>query len=201
MGRLWRILATAIAISFGLVTLAGLLIGDGLFNQVAGLFLQLAAVTIGLTILIGLLNLYTVHLNRLLQRGRGSLYSLVMLASAALVIGLWLTNQDESNMILLESVQVALESALAGLVLFALVYGAYRFMRGGVTLSGLLFTAVLLIVLLGTLPGDHVIAQVRNWVLAVPVSAGQRGILLGIALATVVTGVRVLAGQDRNYRE
>jgi hypothetical protein len=42
---------------------------------------------------------------------------------------------------------------------------------------------------------------VRDWLLAVPVSAGARGILLGIALATVVTGVRVLIGQDRSYRD
>jgi hypothetical protein len=34
-----------------------------------------------------------------------------------------------------------------------------------------------------------------------PFSAGGRGILLGIALATLVTGVRVLIGQDRSYGE
>jgi hypothetical protein len=37
--------------------------------------------------------------------------------------------------------------------------------------------------------------------MAVPVSAGARGILLGIALATVVIGVRALIGQDRSYRD
>jgi len=37
--------------------------------------------------------------------------------------------------------------------------------------------------------------------LSVPVSAGARGILLGIALAITVAGVRVLIGQDRSYRE
>ena len=36
--------------------------------------------------------------------------------------------------------------------------------------------------------------------MTVPVSAGARGMLLGIALATVVTGLRVLLGQDRSYR-
>ena len=37
--------------------------------------------------------------------------------------------------------------------------------------------------------------------MTVPVNAGASGILLGIALATVVAGVRVLIGQDRTYGE
>jgi hypothetical protein len=51
------------------------------------------------------------------------------------------------------------------------------------------------------LPGLSLMAGLRDWLMAVPVSAGARGILLGIALATIVTGVRVLIGQDRSYRE
>ncbi|MFN8527515.1 MAG: hypothetical protein U0670_02775 [Anaerolineae bacterium] len=214
MGRLWRILAAAAALSFGLIVLFGLLLGDvldavlqsrglpaGIPAAVTSSLLQIAAITVAITVLIGLLNLYNVHLLRLIRRQRGSLYSVVMLVSAGAVIAFWITGQRDANRVLLDSVQVALESALAGLVLFALVYGAYRFMRRGVTVTGLLFTAVVLIMLIGVLPGDNVITQLRAWLLAVPVSAGERGILLGIALATVVTGVRVLAGQDRNYRE
>ncbi len=198
MTRLWSILAALVAVGVGLVALFGLLVTP---NPVTNALLQIAAITIALSVLIGILNLYSVHLRRLISRGRGSGYSLVMLIAAGLVIFLWLSDQDDANMTLLETVQVALESALAGLVLFALVYGAYRYMRRGVTWGGLLFTVVLLIMLIGVLPGSGTIGQIRAWLLAVPVSAGERGILLGIALATVVTGVRVLIGQDRNYRE
>lgn len=198
MTRLWSILAALVAVGVGLAALFGLLVTP---NPVTNALLQIAAITIALSVLIGILNLYSVHLRRLISRGRGSGYSLVMLIAAGLVIFLWLSDQDDANMTLLETVQVALESALAGLVLFALVYGAYRYMRRGVTWGGLLFTVVLLIMLIGVLPGSGTIGQIRAWLLAVPVSAGERGILLGIALATVVTGVRVLIGQDRNYRE
>ena len=99
--------------------------------------------------------------------------------------------------------QVSVESALAGLVVFALVYGAYRMMRRRVTWAACCSRVALLIILLGALPLPQVavLSDVRDWLLAVPVSAGARGILLGIALATVVTGVRVLIGQDRSYRE
>ncbi len=99
--------------------------------------------------------------------------------------------------------QVSVELALAGLVVFALVYGAFRLLRRRVTWSGVLFIIALLIVLIGALPLAQItlLRDVRDWLMAVPVSAGARGILLGIALATVVTGVRVLIGQDRSYRE
>jgi hypothetical protein len=50
-------------------------------------------------------------------------------------------------------------------------------------------------------PGIGVVAIIRDWLMSVPVSAGSRGILLGIALATVVVGVRAMTGQDRSYRE
>ena len=76
-------------------------------------------------------------------------------------------------------------------------------MRRRVTWARVLFTVVLLVILVGALPLPQVefFRQIRDWLMAVPVSAGARGILLGIALATVVTGVRVLIGQDRSYRE
>jgi len=64
---------------------------------------------------------------------------------------------------------------------------------------------VLLLILIGALPfstpGIRLIGSIRDWLLAVPVSAGARGILMGIALAVTVAGVRVLIGQDRSYRD
>jgi hypothetical protein len=39
----------------------------------------------------------------------------------------------------------------------------------------------------------------RAWLLAVPVTAGMRGILLGIALGTIATALRVLLAVDRPY--
>ncbi len=214
MRRIGSPLATAIAIGFGLFVVVGLLVGPQggrlfLFNASIDLFgitnnlLQLTVIAVAVTILLGILNLFSVHLRRIFRLQRGWFYSLALLVSAAVVLVLWLTGAQDSNKLLLETVELSVESALAGLVVFALVYGAYRLMRRRVTWAGLLFTGVLLIILIGALPLPQVafLADVRTWLLAVPVSAGARGILLGVALATVVTGVRVLIGQDRSYRE
>jgi hypothetical protein len=210
LGRLLAILATVIAISAGLVTLFGLSLEGGLLTTSAQVFLQLVSITIAITVFIGILNLLAVHLGRIGRRKAGWGYSLVLVLSLLAVISLTileraniLTTEPVLTTILLEDVQVAIESALAGLVLFALVYGAYRVLRKRVSGWGLLFVLALLVVLIGTLPlpGLGMASGLRDWLLSVPVSAGARGILLGIALATVVTGIRVLIGQDRSYRE
>ncbi|MBK9750973.1 MAG: hypothetical protein IPO91_29990 [Chloroflexi bacterium] len=203
MRRLFAALSTAVAMGFGLFMLWGLVAGSGFVNSYANNILKLVLPTVAIGVLIGLLNLLGVHFGRIRRRERQWGYSLIVIVAAAAVIILWLLNVDDVNRVLLEDVQVAIESALAGLVLFALVYGAYRIMSRRVSWGNFLFILSLLVILIGALPLRETafIADVRAWLLAVPVSAGARGILLGIALATVVTGVRVLIGQDRAYRE
>lgn len=209
--RLGAAITTAITISVGLFTVLGLLVTEDMgglsaaadeLSGIANFFLQLTTITIALTVLIGIINLLSVHLGRLAGRKPGFVYSLVLVLSFLLVL-VTTVSERETSMILLETVQISIESALAGLLFFALVYGAYRMMRRRVTWSGVLFVAVVLIVLVGALPfsGLERVTETRDWLLATPVSAGARGILLGIALATIVTGVRVLIGQDRSYRE
>jgi hypothetical protein len=101
-----------------------------------------------------------------------------------------------------EAVQVSLESALAALVVFFLVYAAYRLMRREVTIWRALFSATVVVVLLGWIPLDNTeaFADARDWLIEVPVSAGARGILIGVGLGAVTVGVRVLLGQDRSFR-
>jgi hypothetical protein len=210
MGRLLAALATAIAIGFGLFALFGLITDYPSLVGPTQFFLQLVSITVAVTIVIGIYNLLAVHGGRVRRRGPGWGYSLVLVLSTLLIILLTvleragiLSGDPAITTILLEQVQVAIESSLAGLLLFALVYGAYRTLRKRVSGWGLLFMIALLVVLAGALPLANLapVAALRDWLMSVPVSAGARGILLGIALATVVTGVRVLIGQDRSYRE
>ncbi len=221
MRRLGAVITSALVIGIGLLTVAGLVVGGDLgwlsaiveafrIRDISSIFLQLATITAATTILIGILNLLVVHLRRVGRREKGWGYSLLLVLSALAVIVLAvleragvLKGEPALTTILFESVQVSIESALAGLVLFALVFGAYRLMLRGVSWPKLLFVLALLLVLLAALPlsAPGLLTSARDWLLAVPVSAGARGILLGIALATVVTGVRVLIGLDRSYRE
>lgn len=207
--RLLSALASAFTITFGAITLLGLLLGDTLglgadaaLRDGVDILLQLTTVTLALAVLIGVGNLIGVHLRRVIQRDQGLVYSAALLMSFAAAVSLTLISRND-GLVLLETVQLSVESALAGVLFFALVYGAYRMMRHRVSWSAALFLLVLLIVLIAALPlsGTDAVRDLRDWLLEIPVSAGARGLLLGIALATVVTGVRVLIGVDRSYRE
>lgn len=222
--RLRAVLATAITIGAGFVTLIGLLVGNelGLLSSivqgtgvraVTTIFLQLVTITVALTILIGVLNLFLVHLGRITDRQSlllSRVYSLILILSFLAAVLTYIFARPTS-VILIESVQVSIESALAGLLLFALVYGAATVTQRRTSWSGMVFVATLVIVLLAAAPitvdsavaarGQEFVTDMRDWLLAIPASAGARGMLMGIALATVVTGVRVLIGQDRSYRE
>lgn len=198
--RLLAVLATVMTIGAGLIVTIDLTVGGGV---IAAIFLRLAVITLAITIFIGIVNLLIVHGGRVVGLRRSWPYSVILLISAIATIGFWLAGQRDASAFLLNTVQLSIESALAALLLFALVYGAYRMLHRGFSWAGLLFIVSLLIILIGALPLVELegVAQIRDWMLTVPTSAGARGMLLGIALGTIVTGVRVLVGQDRSYRE
>jgi hypothetical protein len=85
---------------------------------------------------------------------------------------------------------------------FFVVTAAYRAFRVKSFETGL-FVIFGILVLLGQVPVGAMLWDqlpvIRDWVLDVPALAGARGILLGVALGTVATGLRVLLGLDRPY--
>lgn len=210
--RLGAALAAVIAFAVGMTTLFSLLLGNqpelyGLIANAeavsilaalpASLFVRLAAITIAFTIVIGMFNLLYVHLRRLARR---QFYSLVLLLSFAITIYWHVASGGDPS--LLEAVQMPIESSLAALLCLSLVYGGAAALRKRANGWGILFVAVMLTVLLGALPLDDLapLRQWKDWLMAVPVSAGARAMLLGVALGTVVAGLRILLGQDRSYR-
>lgn len=213
--RVGVIAAAALVIAIGLITLFGLLVGDNLgtlsilvnatgVRVLAQFFVRLAVVTTTFTIVIGVVNLLAVNVTRVLRGTTISarFNSAVILASFIAALLLYLVDRSMSTF-LLEEVQVTIESALAALLFFALVYGAFRLLRDRVTPARIGFLLAMLLVLVAALPFAALepLTSVTDWFLQVPVNAGARGILLGVALATAVTGLRVLIGQDRTYGE
>ena len=201
-----------VAFIVGVVTILSLLLGDNpaLFGEQPGsdelarrlalpgdVLLRLVVIVVAVSIVIGIANLLFVHIGRLARR---KLTSAVLLASFGFTIYWYVTRQGDTS--LLEAVQVPIESSLAALLFLSLALGGARVIQKRADIWGLLFVVVVLIVLLGSLPLAE-LAPVKawsDWLMAVPVSAGARALLLGIALGAVVAGVRALLGQDRSYR-
>lgn len=220
--RLIVIITATLVVFVGLSTLFGLIVGDTGYRipdfvpvvgnlsgslptgKLAFLFVRIAVVTIAFGVIIGVINLVAVNAQRAFygKTVTAKLNSAVILIFFVLGIIAPVFNPTFSDF-LLENVQTTIESSLAALIFFALVYGAFRILRHKVTFSGILFVLTVELILIGGLPVQQFapIQQLTNWVINVPVNAGARGILLGIALATVITGLRILLGQDRTYGE
>ncbi len=208
MRRLLAVLASSLVIGLGLVTLWGLFPGSPVAGVTAAL-LQLVVVVGAVAVLIGVLNLLWVHLRRILKGDPGWPYSVVVIVAAVAVILLvvvdrmGLVGEGDLGGFLFNAVQVSVESALAALLVFFLVYAAARLLRRRLSWGSLLFTVVLLVVLVGWLqiPALGAFNGLSEWIRTVPASAGARGLLIGVALGATTAGVRVLLGQDPSYRE
>ena len=101
--------------------------------------------------------------------------------------------------LLRNTVQYSVEASLAGLLAFSLIYGAYRFMRKSITFESTIFLTALVLNLLAQ--AGILLPRTFESVRLSVIDAGSEGILLGIALATIVAAVRVLIGQDRSFRD
>lgn len=206
-------LATALSILTAAVIIFGLLSSEGT-DIAAGsdILLQIASITIALAVLIGIWNLIRVHLGRLFRTENGWAYSLITLISGIAVTAVYVMDETDSwtgdlegeklSPTVFEAIQVSIESALAGLIVFFLTYAIYRLLYKRFTWTSILFIAAVAIVLVGWLPlEDDSLADLREWFMTVPVLAGSRGLLIGIGLGTIVVGIRALTGYDRALRE
>ena len=90
------------------------------------------------------------------------------------------------------------------LLAVTLLYASIRLLRRRTNLMSILFIATALVMLAGTatLPfGEIGLLNnfVRPWIQHILALGGARGILIGVALGTLTTGLRVLFGVDRPY--
>jgi hypothetical protein len=89
------------------------------------------------------------------------------------------------------------------LLAVTLIYASVRLLRRRADSMSILFLGIAIVILLmsaplpiGMLPGADVVKWFINEFFAV---AGARGILIGVALGALTTGLRVLFGVDRPY--
>jgi hypothetical protein len=95
------------------------------------------------------------------------------------------------------------EASLLALLAVVLVYAGARLLSRRLHPFSVIFlgTAVIMILGAAALPALEIIGlgELRSWIANVWAIGGARGILLGVALGVVATGLRVLMGADRPY--
>ncbi len=203
MTRLGRIFATVVAVSSGIIVLLGYFVGT--VQNVGALLLGWAAIVATFALLLGVVNLLRVHVRRIQNRQKDWFYSGILLVSFAVTLLVGRGGPASAGaQAVFEYVLRPLESTFFALIVFFIASAAYRAFRID-SFETFLFVAFAIIVLLGQVPAGYQLwadlPLVKEWVLRVPVLAGTRGILLGVSLGTIATGLRVLLAADRPYAD
>lgn len=201
-------LSAAIAIGFGLVVLLGYFIDLPILDTLRQVFVQWAVILVSVAMLVGVANLALAHWRKIGQEQAGGAYSILVMVSLVvtlLVVGYFGPTGDWSLWIF-NNIQVPVESSLMAILAVVLVYASARVLRQRINLLSVVFIATVLVMLilavpwLGIeIPGLHGPDGLRSFISQVLAIAGARGILIGVALGTIATGLRVLMGADRPY--
>ena len=200
-----RILAAGFAIASGLLVLLGYFVPLTMLLDIRLLLVQWAIILAAFAVLVGALNLLGVHWHKVRTRQKGTAYSILLIVSlfASAILGSALGTNNPMLEFFLEAIIIPGEAALMALLAVTLIYAAARLLRRRVDLMTFIFLGVVLVALLAATPlpfGKIPGASFIEWLLRDNFAAGgSRGILIGVALGALTTGLRVLFGVDRPY--
>jgi hypothetical protein len=200
-----RVLAAGVAIAFGLLVLLGYLVPVQILLEIRLVLVQWAVILAAVAVLVGVLNLLGVHWHKVRTRQKGMAYSFLLIVSlfASAILGIFVGTNNPTLDFFLEGIIVPAEAALMALLAVTLIYASARLLRRRVDLMTSIFLGVAVVILLisaplpfGKIPG----ADTFKWIITqFFVTGGSRGILIGVALGALTTGLRVLFGIDRPY--
>lgn len=196
-------LATAIAIGVGIVVLLDFFFTLPLLDALGAAFKEWTIILTAFALLVGLFNLLLVHSLRIARRNEpGAIYSIVIIVTAVIVflIGLLFGLSNSPMTWIFSNIYMPLQGAFFALAAFFLATAAYRALRAR-NIETVIMLISALIVFIGQTPLVNMLTDAKEWVLSIPSEAGMRGIVLGVALGTIATGVRLLVGLDRPYSE
>jgi len=199
-----RVFAAVLAIVSGFIVLLGYFYP---LETLLNLRLQLtnwAMIIAGMAVLIGIYNLAVVHMEKIRTRQKGAMYGGLLVLSLVLTFGIGLVFGPENTFmrVAMDAIIVPVEASLMAMLAVTLIYASIRLLRRRVDVMSVVFLLVAVIFLLaimptpfGPIPGDQIILQITGMFSR----GGARGLLIGVALGTLLTGLRVFFGVDRPY--
>ncbi|HKY54896.1 MAG TPA: hypothetical protein VJM08_11345 [Anaerolineales bacterium] len=202
-----RVFTAVFAIASGIIVLLGYFFPIAQLDQLRLQLIDWAIIIAGMAVLIGIYNLVAVQMEKIRAGQKGSLYGVLLILSLILTfgLGLLLGPNDPYMLLAVDAVIVPVEASLMAILAVTLIYASIRLFRRRVDVTTVLFllTAVLFLLAvmltsIGPIPGDWIALQLKGFV-DILSRGGSRGLLLGIALGTLLTGLRVLFGIDRPY--
>ncbi len=209
MKSITSIIITVVAIAVGVVVLLGYFLSTiPTLAALRTIFVGWAVILAAVATLVGIVNLLSVHINRVNDGEKGYGYSLVFLTFFLLTLVLGLARIFTGTDFLpqaVSAVQMPVEASLMAILTVVLAFAAIRLLRRRRTFFSIVFfISALVFLTLGSglfsslLPGIPALQTLVGALNRLPV-AGARGILLGVALGSLATGLRILMGADRPY--
>jgi hypothetical protein len=204
-----RVLTAVIAIAIGTLVLLGYFFPQiGYLQSIQLLLLNWAMLMVAAATIVGVLNLVFVHADKIRRREKGNIYSvfLIIFLLGTFILGWFLPPGHQIMRLILNSVIFPVEAALMAILTITLLYAAVRLLRRRADFMSIVFLITAALVLFGsaTLPlpfsgNIPLVSDLSTWIRQVLAVGGARGILIGVSLGTLLTGLRVLFGIDRPY--
>jgi hypothetical protein len=199
-----RVVTAALAIAIEVIVLLGYFFAAPALTLLRLILTDWAVIIGAVAVLVGIFNLVAVHLEKIRTRQKGSIYGALLVLSlfGTFVFGILFGAENPFLQMAVDAVIVPVEAALMALLAVTLIYASIRLLRQRQDLTSVLFLLVALLVLVaimptpfGPIPGDRFILYVAG----ILSNGGARGLLIGIALGALLTGLRIMFGVDRPY--
>lgn len=199
-------ISTAFAIGIGLIILAGYFLPIPLLGSLQSTLLGWAIVIAAFAGLVGIINLALNHWRKATSTTQSDPYSYIFILAflATLAAGLWFGPADPLIQQVVLSIQIPVESSLMAALAITLVVAGLRLLQrrrwDGMAVLFAISVVVFLIIGSGLLAGINLplARDITAFIDRLP-AAGARGILIGVALGSLTTGLRILMGADRPY--
>ncbi len=207
-------LPTLVAVIVAVIVLLGSLVPIAAFQSAREILLRGATVLAAFALVLAFGNLLRVHIGRIVnppasagpvRKHRLASILLVLSALASLIVVLLEGPEGSTSQILMEAVLIPGQSALLALTAVTLVVAGMRLGRVRRHVNSLLFLIAAVLALLTASPGGlpfiglpkvlQIIVDLVNSV----ATGGMRGLILGVAIGTIIAGLRVILTIDRPH--
>ncbi len=184
------------------------------FNMMDGWFSDWFSIIQACAIVLGALNLLLISSQKIIRRKTDWGYSIVVMATFFLMIiagfsgGVEFRGPDTTFTWLYNFTFMPLSSTMYAILAFFVASASYRAFRARNAEATLLLGAAFF-VMIGRVPiGDLItgfmpegarLSDLTGWIMDYPQTAGQRAIMIGIALGLVSTSLRVILGIERSH--
>jgi hypothetical protein len=218
-----REIPIAITLTVGIVFALAYFIPRWPFNQFEGQFGDWFGIIAAFAIWLGALNLLKISAITTIRKKPGYQFGIIIIISFLVMVffgfyegykGLFAEPQfsyrDAGTGFnwMYEYVYSALSATMFALLAFFVASASYRAFRARNLEATLLLVAAFFVMLgrvpvgdllTGWMPVGYMMSDWANWIMSVPNTAGQRAIMIGIALGLVSTSLRIILGLERTY--